>query len=132
MVIIDASALIALLNEEPGSEIVAEHISEATISAINLGEVAQYHLRSFSNLEAFKAVMTALELEVLSVDDQQAYEAARIRTASIQRGKKGSQLSQADTICLAAAKLNDWTILTADKEWKTIADKEGIAIKLIR
>lgn len=132
MVIIDSSALIALLNEEAGWQIVEEHIAEAVISAVNLGEVAQYHLRSSDDLEGFQEVMNALVLDILPVDSAQAYEAARIRATSIAHGKKGSALSQADTICLAAAKLFGWTALTADKEWQSVADQNGIAVTLIR
>lgn len=132
MVILDASALIALLKAEPGADIVEGHITEAVISAINVGEVAQYHLRSNSDLAGFEAVMTVLELDILPVNGEQVYAAAELRMASIREGKKGSPLSQADSICLAAAKLYGWTVLTSDKEWCRVADEEGIALTLIR
>ena len=132
MVILDASALIALLNAEPGAEKVEEHIAEAAISAVNLGEVAQFHLRTHRDLEGLEAVMAVLDLAILPVDSEQAYEAARLRMASIKAGQKGSPLSQADSICLAAAKLYACPVLSADREWKDIADREGIALTLIR
>ncbi len=36
---IDASALLALLNEEPGADVVAQALPGAVISAVNLSEV---------------------------------------------------------------------------------------------
>ena len=38
--LLDASALLALLNHEPGSELVEEQIPGAFISTVNLAEVA--------------------------------------------------------------------------------------------
>jgi PIN domain nuclease of toxin-antitoxin system len=39
MIVVDASALMALLLREPGSDAVAERISESAISTVNLAEV---------------------------------------------------------------------------------------------
>ncbi|MBA3425206.1 MAG: PIN domain-containing protein, partial [Rubrobacter sp.] len=39
-VVLDASALLALLNREPGHEEVARIVPDAAISAVNLSEVA--------------------------------------------------------------------------------------------
>lgn len=38
-IVLDASALLALLNQEPGSDVVANLIAEAAISTVNLAEV---------------------------------------------------------------------------------------------
>ena len=40
-VVLDASALLAYLHDEPGSATVEEVLSEAVISAVNLAEVIQ-------------------------------------------------------------------------------------------
>jgi ribonuclease VapC len=37
--VLDASAMLALVNSEPGAEIVAAALGEATIGAVNLAEV---------------------------------------------------------------------------------------------
>jgi ribonuclease VapC len=37
--VLDASALLALINAEPGAKLVAKALPEATISAVNLAEV---------------------------------------------------------------------------------------------
>ena len=38
-VVLDASAMLAFLNEEPGSEVVASYLDKAAMSTINLSEV---------------------------------------------------------------------------------------------
>ena len=38
-VVLDASALLALLQEEPGSALVENHLADAVISAVNVSEV---------------------------------------------------------------------------------------------
>ena len=37
-VVLDASALLALLNQEPGADVVAASLPEAVVSAVNLSE----------------------------------------------------------------------------------------------
>jgi len=43
-VVLDASTLLALLNGEPGSEMVAAVVSEAVISSVNLSELSLIHI----------------------------------------------------------------------------------------
>lgn len=132
MVIVDTSAIIALIEQEDGWQIVEEHIVGAVISAVNLGELAQFNLRQNLDSDEIEKLVEALEIEIVPVEAEHAYEAAIIRHHSVEEGKKGSSLSQADCICLATAKLRGITALTADKNWDIVGKKLGISVQLIR
>ena len=51
-VVLDASAILALLREEPGGDAVAAHVGRAAISAVNLQEVVKELLREGATVEA--------------------------------------------------------------------------------
>ena len=56
-VVLDASAVLALLREEPGGDTVAGHVGRAAISAANLQEVVHELLREGATAEAARPVL---------------------------------------------------------------------------
>ncbi|MDF3047554.1 MAG: hypothetical protein K0R73_672 [Candidatus Midichloriaceae bacterium] len=126
-VILDASALIALLNGEIGSTMVEEVISNSIMSAVNASEVAKFLIdrRGYSQQEA-QDVIEKLVSDIMAFSGEQAYVAASIYTET-----KSFGLSMGDRACLALSKVTSYPIYTADKIWDKV-QLPDINVKLIR
>lgn len=124
-VVLDASAVLALLNNESGAKMVENHLHDSFISAVNLSEVISV-LSSvgISSQEAIKLTDDLLP-QVVSFDKVQAGIAAEMRGVT-----KSLGLSLGDRACLALAKSKKLTVLTADAIWAKL--NIGIAIQMIR
>ena len=124
-VVLDASALLALSLGEPGGARVAEALTDAVISAVNLCEV----LTRLSDLGADPAEaardITARELPVIDFDAAQAAMAAALRPSTRHLG-----LSLGDRACLALAILRKARVVTADRAWAGL--DLGVGIDVIR
>jgi ribonuclease VapC len=125
--ILDASAILALILEEPGAERVGPHVPGGTASAVNLGEVVA-QLRDLGMAEATVGEITAeMQLNVYGHRLTAALAAGHLRPATRSAG-----LSLADLACLALAKTLGLPALTADRGWLGVADAVGVPIDLIR
>jgi len=124
-VVLDASAILALVNDEPGATLVAEALEEAVVSAVNLSEVVGKLLETGMPRAEAENILGGLGLEVLPFDEAAAWNAGALRT-----GTKKAGLSLGDRACLALAKELDLPALTADSAWaKTPA---GVEVRLVR
>lgn len=124
-VVLDASAILALLNGEPGQEVVAEAIPNAVLNAVNLSEVVAKLGEKGMPAEAIATAMAGLEIEILPFDEASAYETARLRAPTRSLG-----LSLGDRACLALGRQLSLPILTADKDWSKV--DLGIEVRVIR
>ncbi len=128
--VIDASALLALLQDENGADEVVEAITDgAAISTVNLSEVlaklAEHGQPAVVALGSIhEAAEGALQIEPFTEDD--AAQAADLRPRS-----KAQGLSFGDRACLALATRFAVPALTADRDWQKLPDV-GVAVKLIR
>jgi PIN domain nuclease of toxin-antitoxin system len=123
--VIDASALLVLLNGEPGADIVAQALPGGVMSAVNVSEVVA-KLAEFGIPE--KAIYQALKplgLDVVFFSEEQAYLAGLLRPATQNIG-----VSLGDRACLSLAKMQELTALTADRAWANLSI--GVTIKVIR
>lgn len=121
MIVLDASALLALIHGEPGQEVVARHISRASISAINLSEVAaKLQERGSSEAQAMEDILI-FRLDIHPFDTAQAFAAAALRATTRSRG-----LSFGDRACLALAAHLKAPALTADRAWQGLKGVELI------
>lgn len=55
-IVFDSSAILALLNEEPGKEIVSENLDRAVVSTVNIVEVATVLIRKGLNSEESRSL----------------------------------------------------------------------------
>ena len=124
-VVIDASALLALLNAEPGADIVAETLPGGVISAVNLSEVVAKLCDAGMPEKAIHQALQPLGLEIIPFDEEQAYQAGLLRASTQDRG-----VSLGDRACLSLAKMLGVVALTADKAWAGLS--VGATIKVIR
>lgn len=123
--VLDASALLALLNREPGSATVADFFPQVAISAVNLSEVMAKLVERGMPAEAVRTILEDLDLDVHSFDADAAYETGALRTATRQLG-----LSLGDRACLALGQKLKRTVLTTDGAWMSL--DLGIIIRAIR
>jgi ribonuclease VapC len=118
---LDASALLALLQNERGAEVVEHAIADgATISTVNLAEALSTMARKGADPATALATMTergviggAITVEPFTLAD--AVEAARLRPLTANAG-----LSLGDRSCLALARRLGTPALTADQPWRGI------------
>ena len=122
----DASALLALLNDEKGSDIVAKNLSSSAISTINIAEVATVLNKIGMPKDEIEALFNELDINTLSYDQPAAIETGAIRMQTMKQG-----LSLGDRACLITAKQQKSIALTADKLWAELPEKI-VDIKLIR
>lgn len=110
--VIDASALLAALNDERGAQSVQAVLDEARISAVNLSEVvAKLQDRGVPDTE-IDDILLDLDLTVVPFDAEQAVRAGKLRTIT-----RGEGLSLGDRACLALAMSSGATALTTDRAW---------------
>jgi PIN domain nuclease of toxin-antitoxin system len=124
-VVVDASALLALLNAEPGAGMVAEAISEAVISTVNLSEVIAKLCAAGMPENAIRQVLQPLGLDIEPFDEEQAYQAGLLHAST-----QGVGISLGDRACLSLAKTLGVAVLTADKAWEGLS--VGTTVKVIR
>ena len=126
-VMLDASAILAVIFEEAGAERVASHLPGAMASTVNVAEVMTKLFDLAMPQETVDAVVAGLQLTVLPFDLDQAAEAARLRIHTREAG-----LSLGDRACLAAAKLQNVSALTSDRAWKGLPRSIGVKIEMLR
>ncbi len=125
-VVLDSSAILALLNEEPGCEkITLEVLSQATASAVNLAEVHARLVREGGDPEDSWAI--ALD----PLPDVQPFTAEQAKIAgSLAHKTRELGLSLGDRSCLALAIVLNAPVYTTDRPWKNL--KLGIPIHVLR
>lgn len=123
--VLDASALLALLNAETGADLVQDFLPDASISTVNLAEVVTRLSAVGMPENDIRNTLTLLGLEVIHFDEEQAYQAGLLYSYGRVYG-----LSLGDRACLALARTSAATAVTADRAWEEL--DLGIEIKLIR
>ena len=111
-VVLDASALLALLLNEPGKEQVKKALANSMISSLNWGEVTQILLRKEFSTEGVRAALQALGLVIEPLSTEQAEGAAALWNQG-----KAYGLSMGDRVCVFLGTTKGERILTADKVW---------------
>jgi PIN domain nuclease of toxin-antitoxin system len=108
-IVLDASALLCLLNDEPGADRVAEVLTRSLIGAANLAEVvSKLRERGLSLIEVREA-LGGLHLDVRPLSTAQAMMIGDLRPATRPLG-----LSLGDRACLALAIELEAEIYTTD------------------
>ena len=115
--VLDASAILAFVRGEPGSEVVAGQLEAgAHCSTANWSEVAQKILAAGRDWDLARALMVSYDLHLEPVAVADAEWAA-------QRWRPGEGLSLADRLCMALAARLGTDAWTADAAW---GDDDGI------
>jgi PIN domain nuclease of toxin-antitoxin system len=110
-VVLDASAILAFLQGEAGSQMVEDSMGDGPIcGAANWSEVAQKVRGAGRDWELVRALLVSYDIRVEPVTVDDAEWAAR-------RWRRAEGLSLADRLCLALAERVDADVLTADTTW---------------
>jgi len=124
--VLDASALLALLNQERGSERVAAIITDkAAMSTVKFSEVVAKLSNDGMPNEMIRDLLDSLELEVIDFDTELAYQTGLLRPFT-----KHAGLSLGDRACLALAQHLRLPALTTDRVWDALS--LGIPVQVIR
>jgi PIN domain nuclease of toxin-antitoxin system len=123
--VLDASAVLAFLLDEPGAYKVRKCIAGGKWSAVNYAEVLTRLAELSGSLEGTRTRIDQLELELVPFDGDQAAMSASLRPITKEYG-----LSLADRACLALAVTSRTPVLTADQSWNKL--DLGIEIMQIR
>jgi PIN domain nuclease of toxin-antitoxin system len=111
-VVLDASALLAYLRAEPGSEAVDGVLGSALITSVNWAEVLQKSLSAGVEVEGLRQELQALGLAV------EAFSAGDADTAALLWPQtRNLGLSLADRACLSLALRLNLPVLTCDRLW---------------
>lgn len=123
--VLDASAIIALLRDEPGAEAVRVWVPDALVSAVNISEVgAKFAERGMKEADIRGAIGT-LGLEVVAFDEAAAHATAWLRGQTRRLG-----LSLGDRACLALGATRGLPVLTTDRSWAGV--DIGVDVRVVR
>jgi ribonuclease VapC len=124
--VLDSSAVLAVILEEPGAEVVrALTASARVISAVNFEEVRTKLIdRGMRPLDALEA-LSKMRLQVEAFTDADAVMASDLRTDTKEAG-----LSLGDRACLALGQRLSAVVVTADRVWKELQVR--VRVELIR
>lgn len=125
-IVFDASAILALLRDEPGADFVAQYIGDGLISSVNFQEVIKGLLRREVPIDAALAMLDALHLDVRPHGRDDAIAAAKLYPATKEFGS-----GLGDRTCMALAIAEGLPVLTADREWAKIKIP-GLTLSLAR
>jgi PIN domain nuclease of toxin-antitoxin system len=126
MAVLDASAVLALINNEPGADVVANALSGSSIGTPNLAEVVGKMLDSDIRPDRLRQLLTSagVTIEPLLVDDA-------VLAGALRSLPGGRALSLGDRCCLALTIRSDPPeVLTADRAWAVL--DLPIAVRLLR
>lgn len=126
-IVLDASALLAMLRGEAGARKVEGALADARMSVVNMAEVASHYHKLGMPDEDVDRMLRALPIDLVPADAALARQAGRLRRHAIEGG-----LPLGDRFCLALARRDGLPAWTADRRWKEIAATIEVKVVAIR
>ncbi len=123
--VVDASALLAVVYGEAGADVVDPALHDAAMSSINLSEVVAKLASDDIPGEEIRRLLAPYELIIVPFDEGQAYEAGLLRSSTSRAG-----LSLGDRACLALGRSLGLPVLTGDRAWGSL--DLGVDVRVFR
>jgi ribonuclease VapC len=123
--VLDASAVLALLAEEPGADEVEVLLDGSAMSAVNVSEVLQKSIQHGVDTEGLEYDLQALGVEVHPFDLVHARAAAELWELAPKAG-----LSLGDRACLSLAAGLGAVAVTTDRRWSSL--ELGVSVRAVR
>lgn len=111
-VVLDASALLAYLRQEPGADVVDGVLADARMANVNCSEVVQKSLSAGVDVEGMRDDLQALGVRVEPFLPEDGEQAGRLWSLTRQQG-----LSLGDRACLSLGLRLGLAVLTCDRAW---------------
>lgn len=115
-VVLDASALLAYLQDEPGGDVVDGMLAESVMSSVNWAEVVQKSIAAGVKVDAMLDDLQSLGLMVEPFTPDDGEMAGRLWEQTRQAG-----LSLGDRACLSLGLRLGVPVLTSDRAWATLS-----------
>lgn len=114
--LLDTSALMALLLNEPGADLVSEILDRSSIHAVNLAEIVRKLVSAGFPIDALIERLSDLNLEVIEkFSTEQAHAMGRIAVEAKRLG-----LSLGDCVCLTVAEWLGMVAVTTEQRWSEL------------
>ena len=111
-VVLDASALLAYLRQEPGADVVDGVLADARMASVNWAEVVQKSLSAGVDVEGMRDDLQALGVRVEPFLPEDGERVGRLWSLTRQQG-----LSLGDRACLSLGLRLGLAVLTCDRAW---------------
>ena len=123
MSVLDTSAVLAIMYDEPGADRARAHAGGGSISRVNLAEVLTDLIRSgYGGAADARRLFERLPVRVHDIPDSHVGRVAELKQV---RG-----LSLGDCFCIALGKSSGEPLITADRQWATL--DLAVPVELIR
>jgi ribonuclease VapC len=119
--VVDASVVLAWLQEESGSDQAEALLMGGVIGAANWSEVLRKSRQHGVDAELVARLLPSFGLDVADVTQQDAEQAAGI-------WRKAGGLSLAARLCLALGLRLGLRVATADRRWESLADRPELLL----
>jgi PIN domain nuclease of toxin-antitoxin system len=126
-VVLDASAVLAVILAEDGGDYVLQNMTDAHLSAVNMSEVMAKLIQYGLSAVQARVQIERLELRIHDFNSELAEHTAILRERTKQLG-----LSLGDRACLALGQTLDLSILTSDRRMSEAMSVTGLDIRQIR
>ena len=123
--VLDASALLALLNNEPGARRVRDILPDSLVGAVNVCETVGKLVGAGMSLSDARTSIELMNLEILPFDTDLAYKAGSLIVETRKLG-----LSLGDRACVALGLKLNKTVVTAEQSWSKL--KLDVSVEVIR
>ena len=123
--VLDSSAVLAVLNAEPGADMVVAALDDALLSTVNYAEVITKIVERGGTYKEAEAALQLITATIVDFDIALAQRTGALRAETLKRG-----LSLGDRACLSLAEREGVPAITGDRSW--VGAVSSVEVRLIR
>lgn len=123
--VLDSSAVLAVLNAEPGADLVIAALDDALLSTVNYAEVITKIVERGGTYKEAEAALQLITATIVDFDIALAQRTGALRAETLKRG-----LSLGDRACLSLAEHEGVPAITGDRSW--VGAVSSVEVRLIR